>query len=311
MQMDMESYFINLAMQEEGDSIIFTDRGYLDNFAYCTEKVRDIILAETGWTLDLLSNHAYDAVFHLVTAADGAEHAYTTANNAARTETAETARWQDKITQKAWITHSNHVIIDNSGDGFDSKMNRLYNAVAPMVGLAAAPHFVKKFLLEPTFNPEECIPKDIETTVHSEKIDYLVSEDAKVLKWVKERHNFDTGTYSWTFMERHLSVAHEERMELKRKITERMWLNELSRKDPNRETLQKKYHTFIDENVVFMIEQYEMNGEPINVLRVYTDTEDLKARTLTPSYIKCVKDISEDSTYFQCNLAMKKNPDDK
>ena len=93
MQMDMESYFINLAMQEEGDSIIFTDRGYLDNFAYCTEKVRDIILAETGWTLDLLSNHAYDAVFHLVTAADGAEHAYTTANNAARTETAETARW--------------------------------------------------------------------------------------------------------------------------------------------------------------------------------------------------------------------------
>ena len=53
----------------------------------------------------------YDAVFHLVTAADGAETFYTLLNNGARTESTEEARVLDKKTQQVWTGHPRHVIM--------------------------------------------------------------------------------------------------------------------------------------------------------------------------------------------------------
>jgi hypothetical protein len=44
----------------------------------------------------------YNAVFHLVTAADGAASHYTLENNDARHETAEEAVLADRNTQAAW-----------------------------------------------------------------------------------------------------------------------------------------------------------------------------------------------------------------
>lgn len=284
----------------------------LDNFAYCTDEVAEIILNETGWTKDLLSNHSYDAVFHLVTAADGAEDYFTLANNKARTETPEVARMLDKWTQKAWICHQNHIIIDNSEKGFDAKMNRLYNAIAPMIGMKASPFYVKKYLIDGPFNPTEQIPKELATVHHIEKLDYLMSDEVNVETWLKERvecHDGDTvdsGHYSWSFIERHMAEKYEERMELRRKITETMYHDFLKKRDTSRRTVIKKLTTFIESNVCFMVEQYDFDGQELSVLRVNTDTIDLKQNTLIPPFIKISKDISEDSNYFQGNLAKNK-----
>merc|ERR1712113_264135 len=101
----------------------------------------------------------------------------------------------DKMTQKAWLCHSNHFVIDNSDKGFDKKMDRLYNSIAPLVGMKANPHYVKKYLIEDGFNPAADIPSEIQTIYHIEKIDYLYSNVANVEKWLKERielHDFDT-----------------------------------------------------------------------------------------------------------------------
>jgi len=56
----------------------------------------------------------YDGVFHLVTAANGKEEFYTTANNLARRESAEEAREQDGRIQEAWLGHPHLRVIDNS-----------------------------------------------------------------------------------------------------------------------------------------------------------------------------------------------------
>jgi len=305
-------------LQEEGDCIIFTDRGMLDNFAYATPEVAQMVLDETGWTKDLLANHSYDAVFHLVTAADGAEDYFTLANNHARSETPELARMLDKWTQKAWICHQNHFVIDNSQKGFDRKMERLYNAVAPLVGMKANPHFVKKYLLQDGFNPAEQIPQEVTTVYHIEKLDYLVSDDAHVEKWLKERielhdveeerkhdENKQTCCYSWSYIERHMAEKYSERMELRRKLNENVYKDLLKRKDLRRNTVVKKLTTFIENNICFMIEQYDFDNKEISVLRVQTDTADLKQTTLIPPFIKIEKDISEDQTYFQGNLTYK------
>jgi len=159
-------------------------------------------------------------------------------------------------------------------------------------------------LIEKGFNPKTDLPESVNAIQHTEQIDYLRSNSLRVLKWVKERQTIDSGTYSWSYIERHLSDKHEERMELKRTISQRMYQMELKRKDVVTKTLFKRFFTFIFDNIIFMVEQYELDGEEVSVLRVNTDTYDLKQMVLIPPFIKCSKDISEDINHFQSNLAL-------
>jgi hypothetical protein len=53
----------------------------------------------------------YDAVYHLVTAADGAEAFYSLANNKGRSETLNAALEQDRRTQAVWAGHPHHTIM--------------------------------------------------------------------------------------------------------------------------------------------------------------------------------------------------------
>ena len=57
----------------------------------------------------------YDAVFHLVTAAQGAERFYTLDNNQARSESPQEARDVDERLVASWNGHPRHYIIDNNG----------------------------------------------------------------------------------------------------------------------------------------------------------------------------------------------------
>ena len=70
----------------------------------------------------------YDAVFHLVTAANGAEEFYTLSNNSARKETLEEAQILDKKTIEAWSNHERFKIIDNSTN-FEDKINILLKEI--------------------------------------------------------------------------------------------------------------------------------------------------------------------------------------
>ncbi len=102
--------------------LIVCDRGTIDNKAY----MDDIEFAEA---LQFVASNEvelrdqYDAVFHLVSAAKGAEEFYTTANNTARTETVEEAAALDDRLISAWTGHPHLRIIDNSLT-FEDKMKK-------------------------------------------------------------------------------------------------------------------------------------------------------------------------------------------
>ena len=76
----------------------------------------------------------YDLVIHLVTAADGKEEFYTTANNGARTETKEEAREKDKKTLQAWLGHDNLKIVGNETD-FNTKIAKSVKEIYEMIKL--------------------------------------------------------------------------------------------------------------------------------------------------------------------------------
>jgi hypothetical protein len=82
-----------------------------------------------------LTEEYIDSRYILLTAADGAEKYYTTANNAIRTETAEHARQLDGMIQGAYAlqkANGKFARIDNSTD-FNGKLSRATEAVMRML----------------------------------------------------------------------------------------------------------------------------------------------------------------------------------
>ncbi len=148
MQKNMEDYFINLALISGQPSVILFDRGCADAKAYTDDETFQTVLDETGYNLVYLRDKRYDAVLHLITAADGAEKFYTSENNVARYENVEQAIETDRRTIKAWTGHQRHIIIDNSGSGFDFKLARIIKSVEKFIGQPVENSLFKSLLLE-------------------------------------------------------------------------------------------------------------------------------------------------------------------
>lgn len=130
-------------------SVVLCDRGIMDGAAYVDDNTWRKVLENNN--LDTISAREgrYNAVFHLVTAADGAESFYSLANNlGARHESAAEAREQDRRTQAAWHGHPHHILIDNrNGRSFERKMEQFVSMVAEAVGLPCLTRQRYKFVL--------------------------------------------------------------------------------------------------------------------------------------------------------------------
>lgn len=135
-----------LSLPEETKCLIVCDRGALDNKAYIDSEEFARILEELSLSeIDLLSR--YQAVLHLVTAANGAEEFYTLANNDARSESTEEARILDQKTMNCWIGHSNLEVIGND-QNFERKMNQVIQAIHRVLGIPVPIQKQQKFLID-------------------------------------------------------------------------------------------------------------------------------------------------------------------
>jgi hypothetical protein len=76
LQMALEDIFIEIAQTGDKHTIILFDRGVMDGAAFTDENVWQAILDETGWSTIQLRDRRYEAVIHLMTAAEGAEQFY-------------------------------------------------------------------------------------------------------------------------------------------------------------------------------------------------------------------------------------------
>jgi len=133
-QLDLERNFLDLAMTNPGPCLLVCDRGAMDGKAYCDEPTWEKILGELSLDTVQLRDQQYDAVMHLVTAANGAEEFYGTATNAVRMETPEEARTLDSRTLNVYLGHPHLRIIDNSTD-FTTKMERVLTFISEGMGI--------------------------------------------------------------------------------------------------------------------------------------------------------------------------------
>ena len=122
LQIEKELIYNTVAKSKQKNTVIIMDRCLLDGNAYISDDVYNNNLAEFNLTKDMLYSR-YDAVFHLLTAANGAEEYYTLANNSARKENPATARMVDAKTYDVLKHHPHFYFYDNSTD-FETKIDK-------------------------------------------------------------------------------------------------------------------------------------------------------------------------------------------
>ena len=167
MQIDLEDSFHEIALEDESAAIILCDRGVMDVQACITHhKVWQAILDETGWNPLQLRDCRYEAVIHMVTAADGALEFYnldSSHHSLYRVNTPEEAIAMDKKLVNAWVGHPHFSIIDNnSNPTFQKKIERCVDTVLKFIGLPTPTSFYKKFLLQNKYaNLDSDLPADL------------------------------------------------------------------------------------------------------------------------------------------------------
>lgn len=252
-------------------AVVLCDRGLMDGAVYVSDQEFQHILDERNENRVNIRDNRYDAVFHLVTAADGAENFYTLDNNQVRTESIPDAIRVDRRTQDVWLGHPHLYLLDNSTD-FEGKLNRLVEIVNKIVGLPSNLRRRSiKFLLR---GPPDTsgFPIDYQEfqveKVYLHKLDEA-QDDPDTYAFIRRRTsvNKETGkamgsVYQITHVKKVIQGnGEEELVEQKRIITERDYTEAYRARDRSRHIVQQRRISFLYEKQSFNIHIYEA---PIN-----------------------------------------------
>lgn len=296
-QLALEDHFMRLASVCAKPVLIVCDRGAMDISAYIAPEEWDSICGEAGTNSNVLRER-YDAVLHLVSAADGAEQYYTTATNSTRYEKADEeglrmARELDKKVIKAWTGHP-HLRVINNHDDFERKMQRVLREISNVLGLPQPVTEERKYLVEVTGQLPETIDSDILQT-------YLVSEPGAEIRL--RRRSWPSGKVVNVHNTKK-RTAPGEQIETERQVENALYESLLQQADPYRQSISKLRQSFIWKGQYFELDTYRgpLKGLVILETKGIADAEDVNF----PPFIRVIKEITGNKEYYNYNLALKK-----
>ena len=296
-QLLLEDKFMKMAEQVEEPAVVVCDRGTMDISAYLKPNVWEDIIDNIGTSAQQLIDR-YDAVLHLVSAADGAEKFYTTTTNSQRAEQKNEeglrmARELDKKVINAWSGHP-HLRVINNHDDFDTKLNRVLKEISSVLGLAQPITEERKYIVEVTGEIPNTIDSDILQT-------YLVSDpDSEV----RLRRRFWSNGKRVNVHTMKKTVNDMEQVETERQVSNALYQSLLSQADPYRCAIHKKRRSFIWKGQYFELDTYleQLEGMTILETKGITNAEDVNF----PPFIKPVRDITGNRDFYNYNLALRK-----
>ena len=257
-----------------------------------SEEEYQRLLEEFGLTKSKIMDR-YDAVFHLVTAAKGAEEYYNL-DNEARTETAEQAACLDNKIINSWTGHPHFRIIDNSTD-FDEKMRKLMKEISNVLGEPEPLEIERKFLIEkPNLefleNLESCEKVDIVQT-------YLRSSNPN--EEVRVRQRGINGSYTYT-KTRKIKIDGLKRVELEERITPEEYVQELQNADPNMKTIVKTRYCLSHNNQYYEIDIFpDMENEAIMEIELASENQ----KFTIPEFIDVIEEVTDKEEYKNSSIA--------
>ena len=277
----------------KGDKVLIVcDRGTLDNRAYMTA-------AEFAEAVQFIGSNevelrdSYDAVFHLVTAAKGAQEFYTTANNAARTETVEQAAALDDKLISAWTGHPHLRVIDNTST-FEDKMKKLIAEIASFLGEPEPYEIERKFLIEyPDIKWLESHPSCQRIEIIQTYLNSPSGEEVRV------RQRGIDGNYIY-FQTTKRVVSGLKRVEIEKRLSQAEYLKLLMDADTTRRQIRKTRYCLTYENQYFEIDVYPFwDDKAIAEIEL----SDESAVIAFPDEIRVIKEVTDDEAYKNASLA--------
>jgi len=293
LQLEKEKIFEQGAISMPVEKVLIVcDRGALDNKAYMTDLDFSCVLEALGCNeVELRDN--YDAVFHLVTAAKGAEQFYTTANNAARTETAEQAAALDDKLIAAWTGHPHLRIIDNATD-FEDKLKRLIAEISSFLGEPEPYEIERKFLIEyPDVMALEKLPNCQRVEIIQTYLTAPAGEESRV------RQRGIDGNYIY-FQTTKKKVTELKRVEVERRLSKDEYLRLLMDADPACRPIRKTRYCLTFDNQYFEIDVYPFWK---NKAILEIELADESAEIRFPAQIKVIGEVTDDDSYKNASLA--------
>ena len=293
-QLHKESLYLKVAELLPSDKVIILyDRGMLDNKSYVTDEEFALLLKELNLS-ETTVRDKYDAVFHLVTAANGAEEFYTLANNAARMETIEEARALDNQCIRNWTGHTHLRVIDNSTD-FDRKINRLMAEIYATIGDPVPIETERKYLIE---KPDlSTLKENVHITVVDIVQTYLIPTDTNIERRIRQRGS--NGDFSY-YLTQKKQIDSIKRVEIEDKISQNEYLALLSDADTNLKKIVKKRVCFVYQSQYFEVDLFEFSNDKA-ILEIELTNENSKINL--PPFISFIKEVTEDFSYTNYNLA--------
>ena len=297
LQLGFEDRFMRMAAECHEPTIVVCDRGAMDISAYMQPEMWEEITAAVGTSTPELRQR-YDAVLHLVSAADGAEQFYTTANNAVRYEQMNEeglriARELDKKVIKAWTGHP-HLRVINNHEDFNKKLNRVILEISHVLGLPQPIIEERKYIVELIGEIPDCTESDIIQT-------YLVAEPGCEIRLRRRR-------WQGSFVNVHTTKKRTENnqvLETERQVSNSLYESLLQQADPYRQSIRKHRKSFIWKGQYFELDTYY---EPVDHLMILetkgvADQESVKF----PPFIRVIEDITGNKRYYNYNLALRRS----
>lgn len=263
-QVAKEALYDKVSRYYGDKTVILYDRGICDQLAYISGEEFDDLLKSRGCCLADVMCH-YDAVFDLVTAADGAEEYYqwndpskeSTGNNPARSESPEEAREKELKTRSAWIGHPHLRIFDNSTD-FTGKLKRIVNEVFSLLGEPIPKEVEHKFLI---CRPSEKEIRSLGCVSSSDIVQtYLKNGNDGSERRIRMRGTKKDG-FSFYYTKKKNIEGSATRHEVEDRISPEEYINYLSEADPTLHQIVKTRYCFVYKNQYFELDIYPDEGE--------------------------------------------------
>lgn len=297
LQLALEEKIMRMAQTCTEPCVVVCDRGAMDISAYISPVMWNELTQSCGTsTEELRAGGHYDAILHLVSAADGAEKFYTTANNAQRYEKADEAglaiaRDLDKKVINAWTGHP-HLRVINNGEDFEQKMQRVIDEISEVLELPSPIHEERKYIVEVTGEIPHATKSQITQT-------YLVADpDCEVRL---RRRNIDGNIVNVHTTRKR--VSDKEELVIERQISNALYESMLQQADPYRHTIDKQRQSFIYQGQFFELDTYQGLHEGLVILETkgMACHEDVKF----PPFLRVIKDVTGDHQYYNHNLSLK------
>ncbi len=294
LQLNKEKAFMEIAKTMKSDRILVVcDRAALDNRAYMTEQEFRFVLRQMN-TNEVALRDQYDAVFHLVTAAKGAERFYTTANNSARTETPEQAAALDDKLIAAWTGHPHLRVIDNSTD-FEEKMRRLIGEISSFLGEPEPMEIERKYLIAyPDVKALEKLPNCRRVDIVQTYLQCDADEEE-----VRIRQRGYDGNYIY-FKTRKRKVDAVKRVEVEERLTQEEYLALLVQADPSCRPIHKQRYCLTENGLYYEIDVYpEWQDKAIMEIELRSETQ----KIVFPDCVKVIREVTGEKAYSNHALA--------